>query len=202
MFAVVVGWQALVVGRSYLVGRPLPEPIRLSSAATLEDPLAPTRTPSAYDLTIFVFSDYQCPSCRLLHADLERLVTKDGHVRLVYKDWVVFGDRSHRAARLAIAAQWQRRHGVANDLFLHGATGLDDRTLAAAAEKAGIDWGRLRRDLVLHGRTIDASLERTDRQARSLTLTGTPTLVIGDLMFAGRLTIGQLEEAIRLARAR
>jgi protein-disulfide isomerase len=200
MLAVVVAWQALLIGRSYIVGPPLPEPARLSSTAMLEDPVAPTRTPPAYDLTIFVFSDYQCPSCRLLHPDLENLVTADGHIRLVYKDWVVFGDRSRRAARLAIAAQWQGRHAAANDLFLHGATGLDDGTLAAAAAKVGINWGRLQRDLVVHSHEIDDSLERTDRQARSLGIPGTPTLVIGGLMFSGRLAVGQLEAAVRLAR--
>lgn len=196
----VVGWQVLVIGRSYLVKLPLPEPVRLASTAMLEDPVAPSRAPARYDLTIFVFSDYQCPSCRLLHPDLEQLVAADGHIRLVYKDWVVFGDRSRRAARFAIAAQWQGRHAAANDLFLHGATGLDDAALAAAAANAGIDWVRLRRDLLVHGGEIDDCLDRTDRQARSLGIPGTPTPIIGALMFSGRLAASQMEEAVRLVR--
>ena len=202
VLALVTVWQLLVIGRDFFVTAPLPDPDRVGSVNMLSDPVAPARSPLGYDLTIFVFSDYQCPSCRLLHPDLERAVSADGHIRLVYKDWIVFGARSRRAARLAIAAQWQGQHAAANDLFMRGATGLDDAALAQAATRSGVNWNLLQQDLHLHDTEIAASLERTDREARLLGLRGTPTLVIGNLLYSGRLDNRQLPEAISLARSR
>lgn len=201
LLALVLGAQLLVLVKSELVRPGLPEPVRLASPWFLDDPIAPSRAPLGYNLTIYVFSDYQCPSCRLLHPDLEHAVTVDGHIRLVYKDWVVFGDRSRRAARLAIAAQWQGRHAAMNDLWMRGATGLDDAALATAASRSGIDWRRLRADRAAHHHEIDASLARTDQQARLLNIAGTPALVIGDRLFVGRLGADQISQAIALARS-
>lgn len=201
LLALVLGVRLLVLAKLELVGPGLPEPVRLTSPGSLADPIAPSRAPRGYDLTIYVFSDYQCPSCRLLHPDLEHAVSADGHIRLVYEDWVVFGDRSRRAARLAIAAQWQGRHGALNDLLMRGATGLDNAALAAEAARSGIDWRRLLADLAAHRREIDASLARTDQRARLLSIGGTPALVVGDLLFVGRLDRDQIKQAIALARS-
>lgn len=201
LLALVLGAQLLVLAKLELVRPGLPEPVRLTSPGSLDDRIAPSRAPRSHDLTIYVFSDYQCPSCRLLHPDLEHAVTADGHVRLVYKDWVVFGDRSRRAARLAIAAQWQGRHAAMNALMMRGATGLDDAALATAASRSGIDWRRLLADLAAHRGAIDASLARTDQQARLLNIAGTPTLVVGDLLFVGRLGADQISQAVALARS-
>jgi hypothetical protein len=132
LLAIVLGAQLLVLAKLELVGPALPEPVRLASPVSLDDPIAPSRAPRGYDLTIYVFSDYQCPSCRLLHLYLEHAITADGHIRLVYKDWVVFGDRSRRAARLAIAAQWQGRHGAMNDLLMLWQRPLRDPASAGA----------------------------------------------------------------------
>lgn len=201
LLALIIGAQLLVWAKLELVRPTLPEPVRLASLGLLYDPVAPSRAPGSYDLTIYVFSDYQCPSCRLLHPDLEQAVTADGHTRLVYKDWVVFGDRSRRAARLATAAQWQGRHGAMSDLMMRGATGLDDAALAAAATRSGVNWRQLLADLAAHHNEIDTSLARTDQQARLLNIAGTPALVIGDQLFVGRLGGDQISQAIDLARS-
>jgi protein-disulfide isomerase len=200
LLALILGAQLLVWAKLEFVGPGLPEPVRLTSPSSLDDPIVPSRAPRGYDLTIYVFSDYQCPSCRLLHPDLEHAVTADGRIRLVNKDWVVFGDRSRRAARLAIAAQWQGRHGAMNDLLMRGATGLDDAALAAAATRSGVDWRRLLADLAAHRGDIYASLARTDQQTRLLNIVGTPALVVGDLLFVGKLGANQIGQAIALAR--
>lgn len=202
MLALAFGAQLLLLAQRNLVHTGLPEPVQLTSPEILADSTSPSLAPDAYDLTLYVFSDYQCPSCRLLHDDLEKAVSKDGRVRLVYKDWVIFGDRSRRAARLAIASNWQGRHTAMNALLMRGATGLDEREMAEEAARSGIDWHRLLADLAAHRDEINASLARTDREARMLNIGGTPALIIGDLLYVGRLSSDQIERAIALARIR
>src|SRR3546814_489525 len=59
-------------------------------AGLSEDPAARQIRPVSYDLTLVVFTDYQCPFCRQMHARLTALAKEDGNVRIVFKDWAIF----------------------------------------------------------------------------------------------------------------
>src|SRR3546814_17069262 len=63
-------------------------------AEIADDPHAPKLAPEGYDVTIISYSDYQCPFCRKIHPALERLAQEDGRVRIVYRDWPIFGPAS------------------------------------------------------------------------------------------------------------
>src|SRR3546814_10122181 len=76
-------------------------------AGLAEDPAARQIRPVSYDLTLVVFTDYQCPFCRQMHARLTALAKEDGNVRIVFKDWAIFGESSVEAARRALAAKYQ-----------------------------------------------------------------------------------------------
>jgi protein-disulfide isomerase len=68
-------------------------------AELAEDPAARRIEPQSYDLTLVVFTDYQCPFCRQMHPRLTALAMEDGNVRIVFKDWAIFGQPSIEAAR-------------------------------------------------------------------------------------------------------
>src|SRR3546814_19222404 len=63
-------------------------------AGLAEDPAARQIRPVSYDLTLVVFTDYQCPFCRQMHARLTALAKEDGNVRIVFKDWAIYGESS------------------------------------------------------------------------------------------------------------
>lgn len=52
----------------------------------LADVDAPTGGNPAGDVTIGVYTDYQCPACRIANRSLEDAVGTNGNIRLVYKD--------------------------------------------------------------------------------------------------------------------
>lgn len=66
------------------------------------DPVAPTVNPKGADVTLVMFTDYQCPFCRKVHPVLEQLQRDDPKVKIVYRDWPIFGAGSEEAARVAI----------------------------------------------------------------------------------------------------
>src|SRR3546814_12262125 len=84
-------------------------------AEIADDPIAPKLAPEGHDVTIISYSDYQCPLCRTIHPALERLAKEDGKVRIVYRDWPIFGPASAEPARLASASQWHHKPPQYND---------------------------------------------------------------------------------------
>lgn len=172
----------------------------LDRKAFFEDALAPTVKPPTYDLTIVEFTDYQCPFCRQVHPALKQLAATDKKVRIIYRDWPIFGDASVAAARVAIASQWQGKHAAVHDALMRGPRPLDDASIKAAALKAGVDWNRLQKDLKSRGGEIDALLDRNNEQAEALGLQGTPAFIIGNYLMEGGTDLAGLKEAVHKAR--
>ena len=72
--------------------------------AVLRDRTYPSQEAPDSTLTLIVFTDYRCPACRRADPEMEAAIAKDGHVRVIYRDWPIFGPLSEHAARIAIAA--------------------------------------------------------------------------------------------------
>lgn len=165
------------------------------------DPVAPTIAPKDADVTLVMFSDYQCPFCRKVHPVLEQLLREDGKVKVVYRDWPIFGAGSVEAARAAIASKYQGKHAAFNDALMHTQGKVTSQSIRAAAAKAGVDWTRLQTDLSTHEDDIDGAIDRTSRYAAMMGLSGTPGMLVGPYLIPGAIDLGGLREAVAAARA-
>lgn len=172
----------------------------ITKSAILEDPLAPKVAPKGYDITIVQFADYNCGYCRRMHSVVAALIASDPKIRLVYRDWPIFGPVSVEAARAAIASQWQGKHEAFNAALYAGAGKLDSSAIRTAANRAGVNWPRLQADLVKHKAEIDALLARTSEQAPAIGLQGTPAFIIGAYLAPGALDLATLRKAVAEAR--
>src|SRR5271165_2970632 len=90
----------------------------LSRDAVLRDPEIPSLGNPNGDLTVVEFFDYQCPYCKKLAPDIAQLLKEDGNIRLVLKDWPIFGPASTAAARLALATKYQDKYVQAHDALI------------------------------------------------------------------------------------
>ena len=174
----------------------------LSRNAVVDDPVAPTRVGQAYDVTVVEFSDYNCPYCRRMEPVLNALVAADPKVRIVYRDWPIFGPASREAARAAVASQWQGKHAAFHEALLTSPARLDSAGIKAAAAKAKVDWPRLQRDLKTRGAEIDALLARTNAIAQAIGFNGTPALIIGSQVVAGAVDLPTLRRLVATARSK
>ena len=166
------------------------------------DALAPTLAPEGYDVTIVMFTDYQCGYCKKMYRSLQALMTDDQKIRLVYRDWPIFGSSSEQAARAAIASQFQGKYEAFNDALMKTTGKMDKAKIKKAAETAGVDWGRLQKDLVDNSSEISALLHRNEMQARLLGFTGTPGLLVGTYPIGGALDLENLEKVVGEPRRR
>lgn len=168
--------------------------------AILADPGTEPAGATDADLTIVEYFDYTCPYCLKIEPDLQRLVTQDGKIALVYKDWPILSQLSVYAAKAAIAARWQGKYRVAHDALMTGAKLTDEATVDHVLKEAKIDLARLKRDAAQHAMEIDSLLERNDNEAHALTIRGTPGLVIGRLLLPGVTNLDGLRQLASEAR--
>lgn len=165
-----------------------------------EDAVAPTIKPKGHDVTIVEYLDYQCPHCRASHEPLKQLLAKDKKVRVIFRDWPIFGPASERAARVAIATKYQGRHEAIHDALMTTPMPLTESKIQAAAKKAGVDWAQLEKDLKGHSDEIEALLGRNSRQAEMLGMEGTPVFIIGNVQTFGSVDLNYLEDSVGKAR--
>ncbi|MBA2920262.1 thioredoxin domain-containing protein [Sphingomonas sp. MAH-20] len=170
-----------------------------SADAVRSDRSSPLRNNPAADLSLIVFTDYRCPACRAAHPAMERAVAKDGRVRIIYKDWPIFGPLSERAAQVAIASDLQHIYPLVHDRLMTERAN-DDDALRAAVEGASGDWNRLQADLARDRSRIAAQLARNSWQAFTLGLGGTPGYLIGPILVRGALNEREFRRAFREAR--
>jgi protein-disulfide isomerase len=155
--------------------------------ALLADRSAPAREVGRPTLTVAVFTDYQCPACKLAHPALEQAATRDGAVRLSYRDWPIFGPRSMRAARVAIAAAVQGVYPALHGSLMTETRALDEPVLREAVAGSGGDWAQVLSRLERNGAGVDALLSETARATVLLGIAGTPAYLIGPLLISGAL---------------
>ena len=172
----------------------------LSREAILRDPAAPTIGNLKGDITIVEWFDYQCPYCKKMNPDLLKTMREDGHIRLVFKDWPVFGAVSTFAAKLVLATKYQNKYEQAHNALMATTGRLNEDMVRETLKKAGIDLARAERDLEAHRKDIDALLARNDEQASALGFQGTPALIIGTYRVPGALDVATLKLAIQDAR--
>jgi protein-disulfide isomerase len=168
--------------------------------ALVRDPADPVRGNPRGDVTIVEFVDARCGYCKQMHPAMEALLRQDPNVRLVLKDLPILGPNSVLAARALMAAQRQDKHGPLFEALMTLRGEPTEQVLRQTAERAGLDWTRLRRDM--DDPAIARRIEANMRLAQSLGVEGTPALVIGDSFVPGALDLPGLERLVAEARTR
>lgn len=169
-------------------------------AGVLDDPGSPAVGAAAPDVTVVIFTDYQCPICKRTDPALGRLLARDPKLRVIWKDWPMRGPASDFAARTALAAHRQGRYVAVHDALMAARGQLTPARIGDIAADAGADPNRLAADLRTHARAIDAQLEGHRLQAFSLGLQGTPAYLVGPYLIQGGLDDRALSSAVRRAR--
>jgi protein-disulfide isomerase len=185
-------------------GTAVAQEVQLVTAAGQKQMLAAPGTDIAgarpADVTIIEYFDYNCPYCKKLVPALQALLAQDRKIAIVYKEWPILGEVSVYAARSALAAQWQGKYLVAHDALISGPRLAKNEQVDAMLKSAGVNMDTLNKDRVTHAADINELLERSEQEARALTLQGTPGLVVGRQLVPGIAELSYLQKLVAQAR--
>lgn len=153
--------------------------IEQNKNALFDNVLSPSIGSKEAPVTLVEFFDYQCGHCRMMAPQIEKLVSEDKNIHLVFKELPIFGGMSEYAAKTALAAAMQSDKYYAFHNLLFTANGpLTKESIMGFAKKAGLNIPQLKRDM--ESPEIQTQIRDNFQLAQSLKLIGTPTFVIAN----------------------
>jgi protein-disulfide isomerase len=168
------------------------------SDALLHNPADPVAGNPKGDVTLVEFFDVRCPYCRRMLPVFEQLLKADGNIRVVYKDLPVLGPGSVAGAKALMASQNQGGYSKLHALLMAANPVMDEATIKAASDKAGLDWARLKRDM--EAPEIKARIDANLALSHQLDIQGTPAYIIGTRLLPGAVDLAELQDAVAAAR--
>lgn len=166
--------------------------------ALFRDAADPVKGNPQGKVTLVEFFDARCGYCKQMEPAVQQLLRRQPDVRLVLKDLPILGPNSVLASRALLAAQRQGKYAELHDALLKLREEPAEPVLRREAERVGLDWARLRREM--DDPAIQQRLQGNLRLAQALRVEGTPALVIGETLVPGAVDLATLERLVAEAR--
>lgn len=175
---------------------PMPEDLRKSLE---RDPTAPVLGNPAGDITLSVFFDYNCPHCRKMAAPIQQLIASDPRLRVVYREWPVFGEGSEFAARASLASLAMGQYWPFHTALLAMKGRAEEASVMRTARQVGLDENALRQGM--EAEPVTRHIGLSFQLAEHMGLMGTPTFIAGDEAVFGEQSRADLAALVARGRA-
>jgi protein-disulfide isomerase len=162
--------------------------------AFLRDPATPVVNPNG-KVTLVEFYDYQCSVCHMMFPIINAVAHDNPNLRIVYKDFPIFGPVSTYAAKGSFAA-WQQSpklYDAYHNALFHSGLMEGKLTIAAVdqmAKRAGLSMAKFH--AAIKSKAVAAAVQSNMNLAQSLKLTGTPALIVAPTSATSKTPIGEI----------
>ena len=152
--------------------------------------------------TIVEFIDYNCGYCRRAHDDVQRLISDDGDIRFVVKEYPILGQDSELAAQFAIAVR--RLYGDEAYRSVHEALitlegAADILALESLVDELNLDIEGLEAEMLSD--KVTSVIETNRSLAFALGINGTPGFVIGKSVLQGMQPYEVMQDTVAAWRS-
>lgn len=128
------------------------------------------------NVTLVEFFDYQCIHCKKMKPTIADLVKKEPALKVIYKEFPIFGKSSEIASKAALAAAMQGKYTAMQDALLQINKPLDEAMVMDAAKSVGLNMDKLKVDMA--SSAIADELAANRKLAEQMHLMGTPAIVV------------------------
>ncbi len=149
------------------------------------------------DITIVEFLDYQCGYCKRAHPEVKELITADGNIRYIVKEFPILGDASVLASRFAIAVLREaggEAYAQANDMLMTMRAQVSVVSLEGIAADLGLDVDAIM--TAMQDPDIDRVIAENRALAQRLQINGTPSFIFGNEMVRGYVPLDGMLEVV------
>lgn len=129
-------------------------------------------------VTVVEFFDYQCGHCKKMKPVMTDIIAKNPNIRVVYKEFPIFGKNSEIGARAALAAAMQGKYIQLHDALLQLDKSFDKKVVMDAAKSVGLNLAKLQVDM--DSKAVTDELAANRQLAEKMHLMGTPAFIVLD----------------------
>lgn len=151
-------------------------------------------------ITLVEFFDYNCGYCKRMLPAMMEAIAREKDVRFVFKELPILGEDSVLATRAALAAKLQGKYLEMHTALMQLRGPPKREAVLALARQAGLDLGRLERDM--ESAAVTDIINANRKLAQNLNIRGTPTLVVGDTLVPGAIDAATLRQLVAEARSK
>jgi protein-disulfide isomerase len=149
-------------------------------------------------VTVVEFFDYNCGYCKRALPEIAKLIESDKDVRVVIKEFPILGSGSVFAAKAALASGMQGKYAEFHNALTTIEGVKDETSVMQAAQEIGLDVGKLKTDMETEA---VVNVIRTNYSlAESLSINGTPSFVIDDILEPGYVSFDVLAKHVSTVR--
>jgi protein-disulfide isomerase len=127
-------------------------------------------------VTLIEFFDYQCIHCKKMAPVIAELIKNDSNLKVVFKEFPIFGKSSDMASRAALAAGMQGKYQAMHEVLIKQDKRLNDQIIMDAAKSLGLNLNKLKTDM--QSKVVSDALDANRQLAEKLHLMGTPAFII------------------------
>jgi protein-disulfide isomerase len=152
--------------------------IAQNKQAIFNDPNSPSMGAKKPTVYLVEFFDYQCGHCKAMKGPIDGLLKANPGLKVIFKEFPIFGKNSEVAARVALAANLQGKYWPVHEALLASGNPMSEAKALAAAKKAGCNMRKLKKDMVSN--KVTQALASSAKLAEGLRLQGTPALIFAN----------------------
>ena len=172
----------------------MPEMLR---QALERDPTAPVLECDG-NITLTEFFDYNRPHCKTMLPLMSELVRSDPQLRLVLREWPVFGPGSEFAARASLATLPTGSYWRLHAALLGMRARAEEATVMRAVRDLGLDEAAIRTGM--QADTVERHITYSHLLGDHMGLMGTPSFICGDEAAFGAMTLEELRALVQRGR--
>lgn len=146
------------------------------------------------DITVVEFFDYNCGWCKRAVDDIVKLTKADPRVRVVMKEYPIFGGPpSVTAAKAAMAAMKQNKYWEFHTALMREKQ-VTEQNVFTVAQRVGLDVGRLKADMA--DKRLDGIIQQNIELGQGLGMEGTPAFLIDSRINVGYVPADGMQKMI------
>ncbi|TNF12436.1 MAG: DsbA family protein [Rhodobacteraceae bacterium] len=154
------------------------------------------------DITLVEFLDYRCGYCRKAHEEVHELISSDGNIRFITKEFPILGPESLESSKFAIAVRHvagDTAYVNANNTLMAFTGQVNDTALRRMAEALDVDADAVMERM--ESAEVEQEIAETRALAQRLQINGTPTFVLEDVMLRGYLPLDAMRQIVDEVRS-